>query len=103
MDHYAFTLYVAGDGDLAARAVANFDRVVRGRLADRCRLVVVDVLREPRLARQNRVVATPLLVREAPPPVVKILGDLSQEAKIVSLLGLNGPPGAPGPAEGGPP
>jgi circadian clock protein KaiB len=90
MDQYTFTLYVAGDGELTARALANFDRLIRARLRGQCSLSTVDVLKEPGLARQNRVVATPLLVRERPPPLVKILGDLSQEAKILAQLGLDG-------------
>lgn len=90
MDHYNFTLYVAGESELAARAVTNFDRLIRARLPDRCSLKTVDVLKEPRVARENRVVATPLLVRNEPLPVVKILGDLSHEAKIIAQLGLNG-------------
>lgn len=90
MEQYVFTLYVAGESDLAARALANFDRLVRARLRHRCSLQTVDVLKEPRLARQHRVVATPLLVRERPAPVIKVLGDLSQEAKILAQLGLDG-------------
>src|SRR6185437_9370172 len=89
MEHYTFTLYVAGDGDLAARARANFDRLIRARLGERCALTTVDILKEPGKARQNRVVATPLLVKERPLPLVKILGDLSQDAKILTQLGLN--------------
>ena len=90
MAEYTFTLYVAGDGELTARARANFDRLIRARLGGRCSLTTVDVLREPGLARQNRVVATPLLVKERPLPLVKILGDLSQDAKILTQLGLDG-------------
>jgi circadian clock protein KaiB len=91
MEDHTFILYVAGDGELAARARANFDRLVRARLGGRCSLTVVDIVAEPGVARQNRVVATPLLVRERPPPLVKILGDLSQEAKILTQLGLDTP------------
>jgi circadian clock protein KaiB len=96
MDQQTFTLYVAGDGELAARALANFDRLVRARLGDRCTLKTVDVLKEPRVARENRVVATPLLVREEPQPVVKILGDLSLDEKILGHLGLGSREGAAG-------
>lgn len=94
MEQHSYTLYVAGDGDLAARARANFDRLVRARLGDRCTLTTVDVLKEPRRARENRVVATPLLVREEPQPVVKILGDLSLDEIILGHLGLGSPNGA---------
>jgi|GEM_PF-951673 len=89
MVEYTFTLYVAGDGELAARALANFNRIVQSRLQERCTLTTIDVLKEPAVARQNRVVATPLLVRERPGPVVKILGDLSQEIKTLTQLGLD--------------
>ena len=95
MGDYTFTLYVAGESELAARALTNFDRLVRGRLRGRCTLTTVDVLKEPAVARRNRVVATPLLVRERPGPVVKILGDLSQEAKTLTQLGLDGPADTP--------
>jgi circadian clock protein KaiB len=96
MEHYAFILYVAGDGELTARARANFDRLIRTRLGSQCSLTTVDVLREPGQARKNRVVATPLLVKECPPPLVKILGDLSQESKILIQLGLDGLAPEPG-------
>jgi circadian clock protein KaiB len=107
MEHYSFTLYVAGDGELTARARANFDRLIRARLGGGCSLTTVDILKEPGQARQNRVVATPLLVKERPPPLVKILGDLSQDAKILTQLGLDGPAAGagrpPGRAEGSEP
>jgi len=88
MDRHSYTLYVAGGSDLAARALANFERLVRGRLGGRCSLVVIDVLVDSRRARQDRVVATPLLIRDAPAPVVKILGDLSDDERVLDLLGL---------------
>lgn len=89
MEQHSFTFYVAGNTDLAIRALANFDRLVRARLAGKCQLRIVDVLEEPRVARQDRVVATPLLVRELPKPVVKILGDLSTEESVLARLGLD--------------
>lgn len=104
MKEHTFILYVAGDGELATRARANFDRLIRARLGADCSLTIVDVLKEPGVARQNRVVATPLLVRERPPPPVKILGDLSQEGKILTQLGLDLPTaesGHPGERTGG--
>lgn len=88
MEDHVFTYFVAGGGDLAARALANFDRLIRPRLEGGCTLKVVDILAEPRLAREHRVVATPMLVREQPLPVIKILGDLSHEAKVLAQLGL---------------
>jgi len=88
MADYIFTLFIAGGSELADRAVANFDRIIRSRLQGRCTLTTVDILQDPRSARAHRVIATPLLVREQPAPLIKILGDLSQEEKIVTQLGL---------------
>lgn len=93
---HVYTLFVAGGTELAARAVANFDRLVRSRLDGQpsCRLTVIDILKEPAAARENRILATPVLVRERPAPVVKILGDLSQDEAVLRLLGL-APPAEP--------
>ncbi len=90
---HVYTLFVAGGTELAARAVANFDRLVRSRLdgSPSCRLTVIDVLKEPATARDNRILATPMLVRQEPAPVVKILGDLSQDETVLGLLGLAAP------------
>ena len=89
MSDHSFTIFVAGGTDLAARALANFERVIRPRIASTCTLTVIDVLKEPRKAREHRVVATPMLVRELPQPVIKILGDLSKEGAVLTQLGLN--------------
>ncbi len=101
MDQYTFVLYVAGSSDLAARALANFERVIRSRLGTRCTLNTVDVVQEPRRAREDRVVATPLLVRLSPHPVIKILGDLSHDEKVINQLGLNALTGTDGQAPEG--
>lgn len=94
---HVYTLYVAGGTELAARALANFDRLVRTRLdgAVPHRLAVIDILKDPAAARENRILATPMLVREQPAPVVKILGDLSQADTVLNLLGLAHPPAPP--------
>lgn len=89
MEEHRFTLFVAGDGELTVRALANFERIIRPRLRGGCVITTVDVLREPGAARKNRVVATPLLIKECPLPVVKILGDLSHEERILIQLGLD--------------
>ena len=92
MGDWHLTLYVAGNGELATRAQTQLTRIVRHHLAGECQVTVVDVLQQPRLARTHRVVATPLLVREQPLPVIKILGDLSDLPRILSMLGLALPP-----------
>lgn len=90
MEKHVYTFFIAGGGELAVRALANFERLVRPRLEGGCTLTVVDILKEPRQAREHRVVATPMLVREQPLPVIRVLGDLSQGAKVLDQLGLTG-------------
>lgn len=89
MSQHAFTFFIAGGTDLANRALTNFERLIRPRLERDCQLTVIDILKEPRKAREHRVIATPMLVRNQPEPVVKILGDLSQDAVILAQLGLS--------------
>jgi circadian clock protein KaiB len=89
MTRHVYTLFIAGGTDLASRALANFDRLVADRLGDSCHLTIVDVLKEPRQAREHRVLATPLLLRHSPHPVLRILGDLSEEAKVLTQLGFS--------------
>lgn len=95
MEKHVYKFFVAGGSELAVRALANFDRLIRPRLEGGCTLTVVDILKEPRQAREHRIVATPMLVRELPLPVVRILGDLSQGAKVLDQLGLSGNDGVP--------
>ena len=83
-----YTFFIAGGSELAVRALANFDRLVRPLIVGECVVTVVDVIKEPRRAREHRVIATPMLVREHPSPVIKILGDLSQESNVLAQLGL---------------
>ena len=80
------TLYIAGSDALSERAVANLRRLVDSSGGIECQ--IVDVLERPDLARQAKVIATPLLVRVEPEPVLRIIGDLSPHARVAELLGL---------------
>lgn len=85
---YVLTLYVAGGSAASARARAAIERLCRELLDGRYRLEVVDVVRDPEAAEAARIVATPTLVREAPPPVRRIVGDLSDHARVLANLDL---------------
>lgn len=84
-------LYVAGDGPNSQLALTNLTRVCQERLADRCDLEVVDVLRDPARAAQDRVLLTPLLVRLAPTPIRRVTGNLSQTDVLLHALDLEAP------------
>jgi circadian clock protein KaiB len=52
-------------------------------------ITIVDVLERPEEAEANRILATPTLIKKSPPPVRRIVGDMSDTSKVLSGLGLN--------------
>lgn len=84
-------LYVAGQTPKSITALTNLKRLCEGHLAGRYRIQVVDLLHQPHLARRDEIVVIPTLVRKLPPPIRKIIGDLSNEERV--LVGLDVRPG----------
>jgi circadian clock protein KaiB len=80
-------LYVAGRTSRAVSALENLERICAEHLAGRYRIEVVDLAEDPRLARGDRILAVPTLVRKLPLPVKRIIGDLSSSERV--LVGLN--------------
>ncbi len=80
-------LYVAGQTPKSVRAFANLTQICEEHLAGDYRIEVVDLLENPKLAEGDQILAIPTLVRQLPPPVRKIIGDLSQTERV--LVGLN--------------
>ena len=85
---FKFRLYVAGDAQNSAQAVANLNAICRAHLPDRHDIEVVDVIREPKRALADGILMTPTLVRLAPSPVERIIGTLSQTQTVLRALGL---------------
>lgn len=73
---------------LSLRAIENIERLIGGQLAGEYSLEVVDVVEQPELAERDRIFATPTLVRLSPLPVRKLIGDLSDRAKVLGSLEL---------------
>jgi len=80
-------LYVTGQTPRSVRAIANLRRICKEELGGRYELIIVDILERPQLAEDERILATPTLIKELPPPVRRIIGDLSAAEKV--LLGLD--------------
>jgi circadian clock protein KaiB len=80
-------LYVAGQTPKSITAIANLKRLCESHLAHCYRIEVVDLLTQPHLARRDEIVVIPTLVRKLPPPIRKIIGDLSNEERV--LVGLD--------------
>ncbi|MET0382045.1 MAG: circadian clock KaiB family protein [Burkholderiaceae bacterium] len=80
-------LYVAGRTAKSTAALENLKRVCETHLAGRYTIEVVDLLVNPRLAAGDQILAVPTLVRKFPEPIRKIIGDLSNEERV--LVGLD--------------
>lgn len=80
-------LYVAGRTTRSAIALENLERICETHLRGKYRIEVIDVLRNPQLARGDQILALPTLVRKLPQPMKKIIGDLSHEDRV--LIGLD--------------
>lgn len=92
--HWILRLYVAGQTPRSLRAFANLKAICETHLAGDYKIEVVDLLENPALAEGDQILAIPTLVRQLPPPVRKIIGDLSETERV--LVGLNIVPGPGG-------
>lgn len=89
MDKYLLKLYVTGPTASSQRAAANLRRICEERLTGQYTLEVIDVLEHPQLAEDAYVLATPTVVRALPLPMRRIIGDLSDGAKVLRGLDLH--------------
>ena len=80
-------LYVAGNTPKSAAALRNLKKYCETHLKGLYRIEVIDLLKKPQLAEGDQIFAIPTLVRKVPEPIRKIIGDLSNEEKV--LVGLN--------------
>jgi circadian clock protein KaiB len=83
---YQLRLYIAGQTPKSVAALANLKRICEEKLKGRYSIEVIDLMQNPHLARKDQVVAIPTLVRRLPEPLKRIIGDLSDEEKV--LVGL---------------
>ncbi len=84
-------LYVAGQTPHSLAALQNLRRICEEHLAGQYHIEVVDLLLHPQLSRDDQILAVPTLVRKLPPPLRKIIGDLSDTERV--LVGLQLRPG----------
>ena len=82
-EEWLLRLYVSGRGWLTSRAELNLERLCRQYLKGRYRIDVIDLQENPALAREHEIVAVPTLVRQAPVPIRKVVGDLSDTKRAL--------------------
>jgi circadian clock protein KaiB len=85
-EKWELRLYTAGQTPKSLAAIKNLRKVCEEHLAGRYEIEIVDLLKNPRLAKADQIVAIPTLVRKLPDPVRKIIGDLSDTER--ALVGL---------------
>jgi len=87
MTKYLLKLYITGQTPRSIRAMDNLRHIFQRILADQYELIIVDVLEQPQVAEDEKILATPTLIKSSPPPSRRVIGDLSDMDKV--LLGLD--------------
>jgi len=90
-DFWRLRLYIAGQTPNSIAAIDNLKKICEDKLRGRYRIEVVDLLEKPQLAKGDQIIAIPTLVRRLPPPVKKIIGNLSKTESVI--VGLDLQPG----------
>lgn len=86
MSDLLLELYVVGLSRHSQAAIANLRRICEIDLPGRCSVQVVDILENPEAAEEANILATPTLIKRSPPPVRRIVGDLSNTRLVVDSL-----------------
>lgn len=84
---YVLKLFITGRSSRSEAAISMLQRICEHDLNGQFELVIVDVLEHPEEAEEGRILATPTVVKELPPPIRKVIGDLSDKDKV--LIGLD--------------
>jgi circadian clock protein KaiB len=87
VERWELRLYVAGQTPRSLAALANLKKLCEAHLKGKYRIEVIDLLVHPELARADQIVALPTLVRRLPPPLKRIIGDLSNRER--TLVGMD--------------
>lgn len=90
-ESWELRLYVAGQTEKSVTAFANLKPICEKYLSGKYHIEVINLLENPQLAKDDQIIALPTLVRRLPPPIRKIIGDLSKTERV--LVGLDLRPG----------
>jgi len=85
---YILRLFVAGATARSCQAVLRVRQLCEAELKDNCTLEVIDIYQQPKLARDNQIVATPTLIKEFPRPMRRFIGNLLNTANLFTELDL---------------
>jgi len=86
---YQLRLFVTGTSPVSVRAINNLQVILNTHLKDRFELEIIDVHQQPMLVQSDNVTAVPMLIKKYPAPVRRMVGDMSDTAKVLRGLGLS--------------
>ena len=87
MNKYLLRLYITGNSVRSQQAIANVCRICQEELSDQYSVEIIDVLEQPQMAEEEKIMVTPTLIKQLPPPLQRIIGDMSNTQKV--LFGLD--------------
>lgn len=87
-EKWELRLYVAGQTPKSIRAFANLKKFCEEHVAGKYSIEIIDLLKNPKLARGDQIIAIPTLVRKVPQPIRKIIGDLSNTERVIVGLDI---------------
>ncbi|MEW6088887.1 MAG: circadian clock KaiB family protein [bacterium] len=88
MSKYIFRLYISGEKEESKHLVEKLEEIFKKQLNINAELNIVDILKDPRAAEEDKILIVPTLIKISPIPVKKIFGDFSNEKIVLSYLDL---------------
>lgn len=87
--YYELRLYIFGTSGKSESAIRTLERICQHQLKDNCTLEIIDLSEDPERAVNDRILATPALIRRKPTPECRIIGDLSKTADVLSAIKID--------------
>ena len=85
---YVFRLFITGASPNSSKALTNIKNILEKHLEGNYELEVIDVYQQPVIASSENIIALPLLIRKSPLPEIRLIGDLSDNKKVMEGIGL---------------
>ena len=87
-ERFVLKLYISGMTPRSRRAIDNLQTLCEQHLAGRYNLEIIDICRQPALAKAAQIIAVPTLVKKLPPPLRRVIGDLSDPGRVLLAMGV---------------
>jgi circadian clock protein KaiB len=86
---YLIKLYITGHTSKSERAISNLYQICDEIIPGQYEITIIDVLERPNLAEEDKIIATPTLIKYLPPPARRVIGDLTDKNKVIAGLDLH--------------